>query len=70
MATKVLIAEVEAYDEYLRGECYGYTVSTLDGEVLDCGGGFLGDIEYVKDVAKASADALAKPARKRRRKKG
>lgn len=58
--------EIEAFDLYLRGECYGYVIERLtlddDGEVteteeLDAGRGFLGDTSYcleqARDVARA-----------------
>jgi hypothetical protein len=45
-ATKVLLAEVETYDNYLRGEVYGYTLLNENGEVEDSCWGFIGsDIE-------------------------
>lgn len=42
-----LRAEVEEYDQYLRGDCYGFTVEAPDGhEVADDNvWGFMGDIE-------------------------
>ena len=58
--------EIEAFDLYLRGECYGYVIERLtlddDGEVteteeLDAGWGFLGETSYcleqARDVARA-----------------
>ena len=45
-ATKVLLAEVETYDLYLRGEVYGYTLLNENGEIEDSCFGFIGsDIE-------------------------
>ena len=45
-ATKILLAEVETYDLYLRGEIYGYTLLNENGEVEDSCWGFIGsDIE-------------------------
>lgn len=34
-AEKALIAEVETYDEYLRGDVYGYVISQLSEELVD-----------------------------------
>ena len=45
-ATKILLAEVETYDLYLRGEVYGYTLLNENGEIEDSCWGFIGsDIE-------------------------
>jgi hypothetical protein len=45
-ATKVLLAELETYDQYLRGEVYGYTLIDENGEIEDSCFGFIGsDIE-------------------------
>jgi hypothetical protein len=44
--TKVLLAELETYDLYLRGEVYGYTLINENGEIEDSCFGFIGsDIE-------------------------
>ena len=40
-ATKILLAEVKIYDDYLRGETYGFVLEK-DGEVLDSCWGFYG----------------------------
>jgi hypothetical protein len=37
-----LKGEVETYDQYLRGDIWGYTIETSDGEVLDSCWGFYG----------------------------
>jgi hypothetical protein len=45
-ATKVLLAELETYDLYLRGEVYGYTLIDENGCIEDSCFGFIGsDIE-------------------------
>jgi hypothetical protein len=46
---RVLRAEVEDYDSYLRGEVYGYRVFDDDGDEVDSCWGFLGD-EGLKDA--------------------
>lgn len=38
-----LISQVEAYDNFLCGDIYGYTITTPDGDDLDSCGGFFGD---------------------------
>ena len=45
----VLNQEVKTFDDYLRGECYGFTIYDDSGEVLESVGGFLGDIEYCEN---------------------
>ena len=76
-AIKRLESEVEEYDAYLTGQCYGYIVSTVevdedgegdgegDGDEIDksevhesCWG-FLGNIEYCIEEAKALMKAVA-----------
>ena len=53
-AERYLEQEIETYDSYLKGECYGYVVK-LNGEVVDSCWGFLGDIKYCREEARASA---------------
>lgn len=42
-AEKVLIGEVNDYDQFLRGEIYGYEVIDKDGEAVDSCYGYYGD---------------------------
>lgn len=50
-AEKALTSEVELYDKYLSGECYGFQLYK-DGEEMDSCWGFLGDFEEVrKDIS-------------------
>ena len=42
IAREALIAEVETYDQYLRGDIYGFLVETPDGEHIDSCSGFYG----------------------------
>lgn len=60
----LLKAEVEDFDHYLTGQCYGFVIESLtlgeDGQVqdtleLDCRWGFLGDVSYVCQEALAAA---------------
>jgi len=67
-----LRAEVQAYDAFLRGEVYGYTIIDPHGEPIDSCWGFLGDpeesglLDYAKnaiDVDLANRPMLFEPAR-------
>jgi hypothetical protein len=44
-AEKILEGEVAVYDQYLRGEVYGYTIRDEDGLVVDACGGYYGDYD-------------------------
>jgi len=58
-AEQLLQAEVETYDQYLRGEVYGYSVKDLDGdEVAACWGYFGYDHEQsgLMDAARSVID--------------
>jgi hypothetical protein len=41
----ILIGEVETYDQYLRGEVYGFRIKDEDGEEIDSCWGYFGDPE-------------------------
>jgi len=58
-ATEMLVSEVEAYDSYLTGECYGFIVEDADGEQIDSCWGFLGDIKYCREEATSAAKNAA-----------
>lgn len=62
--------EVENYDEYIRGECYGYIVEDKGGEEVPDGScwGFVGDLPYVRKEAMGVAEhAEARDKRDRKR---
>jgi hypothetical protein len=59
---RALRAEVNAYDQFLRGEVYCYTVTDADGEHVDSCGGFLGSLSYVRTEANAAAEYAAEAA--------
>jgi len=42
LAEKVLRGEVETYDQYLKGDVYGYIIKNPDGETVDSCWGFYG----------------------------
>jgi hypothetical protein len=42
-ATKVLLAEVEVYDHYIRGDVYGFKEYDADGKEVDSCYGFYGE---------------------------
>ena len=52
---KYLVGEVNTYDQYLRGEVYGYVVETEDGEFIDSCWGFFEE-DYCLVEAKSAAD--------------
>lgn len=60
VARDVLVAEVEEYDSYLRGEVYGYTVHPCGDpdDVLDSCWGFLGDEDYCMTEGKAAREGV------------
>lgn len=47
----ILRAEVEEYDHYIRGDCYGFRLYE-NGQEIDSCYGFIGDFEEVKDRIK------------------
>ena len=51
-AESLLKSEVESYDHYLTGQCYGFKLYENDNEIDSCWG-FLGDISDVKDNIKS-----------------
>jgi hypothetical protein len=60
--TRYIRQEVEAYDEYLTGQVYGYSVKGREGETLDDCWGFYGGLEYVRGEAKEAAENSDDPA--------
>jgi hypothetical protein len=53
---KMLEHEVEQYDHYIMGNCYGFTIEDNEGEMLDSVGGFIGYEEVAIKEAKTNAD--------------
>jgi len=51
-AESLLKSEVESYDHYLTGQCYGFKLYENDNEIDSCWG-FFGDISDVKDSIKS-----------------
>lgn len=51
---KCLRAEVEEYDSYLTGDCYGYIVEDEEGNTLDSCWGFIG-YKWAKEEALSAA---------------
>ena len=50
-AKKLLLSEVETYDYYLSGQCYGFRLYE-DGEEIQTGWGYFGSFsEIVKEIA-------------------
>lgn len=46
-ATRVLVGEVDTYNNYLSGEVYGFNVEDAAGEIIDSCWGYFGDISYI-----------------------
>ena len=63
-AYKAMQAEVEEYDHYLTGQCYGYVVEDAEGEIIDSCWGFLGDSDYVRGEMRAAAMCAVEAANK------
>jgi len=57
-AEQRLVAEVEVYNGYLRGDVYGYTILDENDHVVDSCWGFYGLDEVRKDVLEALRVAL------------
>ena len=53
-----LQGEVETYDSYLTGECYGYQIFDKNGEEIDACWGYLGDIKYCIESAKHACPVI------------
>lgn len=51
-AKKSLLSEVKAYDQYLTGDVYGYSITDANGEHIDSCYGFFG-YEYCKSEAES-----------------
>lgn len=52
-ALRVLRGEVETFDQYLRGDVYGYTITDAHGDIVDSCWGFYG-IECAEEEAQAA----------------
>lgn len=57
---KNLLASVEVYDQYLRGDIYYYTIKDEDGFILDSCGGIYGYEDALKQ-ANDSCDSIKLP---------
>ena len=42
-AKEILLGEIKVYDQYLRGDVYGFMIETPDGEHINSCWGFYGD---------------------------
>lgn len=49
---KIMKSEVKTYDDYIRGNCYGYIIEDSEENEIDSCYGFLGDYEYCLSEAK------------------
>jgi hypothetical protein len=57
-ALRVLQGEVETFDQYLRGDVYGYTITDKDGDEVDSCWGYYG-IEYAEEEARSALNYWA-----------
>lgn len=55
-ARKCMIGEVETYDQFLRGDVYGYTIEDAAGDIVDSCWGFYGD-EYALQEATSALES-------------
>ena len=55
---KALRQEVETYDQYLRGDVYGYTITDPEGEHVDSCWGFIGGDYAMEQAIEALNSAL------------
>lgn len=55
--TKCLQGEVDTYDQYLRGDVYGYDIVDSEGNSLDSCWGFFG-YDFCESEARSAADGL------------
>jgi hypothetical protein len=62
-AEKHLLHEIEEYDQYLRGDVYGYTIEDKNGNVIDSCGNYYGE-EYIMHDAKSAVDCAIDGPRK------
>ena len=65
-ATQYLEGEVKEYDQYLRGEVYGYRVTDPEGEETDSCWGYYGDYKYPLDEARSIIDWYIKNENKKK----
>lgn len=63
MARKVLVGEVETYDQYLSGDVYSYIIYDDEENNLDSVCGFFG-LEYCEEQAELAADYCVENANK------
>lgn len=64
-AKAILAEEVKTFDDYLRGNVYGFVAETADGEHIDSCWGFYGDTDYPIAEAKSAIDWEIKDQRKK-----
>lgn len=55
-------SEVKVFDDYLTGQVYGYMVKGRDGATLESCWGFYGDLDYVREEARSTAEHTEDPA--------
>lgn len=70
-AKKILEGEIKIYDDYIRGNVYGYKVIDEQGNEIDSCWGFIGEYDdnYIIDEAKGIIDYEVEEKRKQKQKK-
>lgn len=58
----VLKSEIKEYSQYLEGACYGYEILDSEGDIIDSCGGYIGDVQYCLNDAKAMVDCYTQKA--------
>ena len=53
---ELLVGEVEMYDQYFQGDCYGFKISDERGEVVDSASGYFGS--RITDVLKEMKESV------------
>lgn len=59
-ARKCMVSEVEAYDQYLTGDVYGYTIEDAAGDTLDSCWGFFGYDYAMQEATEAFEHHVSK----------
>lgn len=60
LAKRSMDLELEAYDQYLRGEVYGFAVIDEDGDTVEACSGFFGDDPYESGMADYFPEGITK----------
>lgn len=56
-ARAIVDGEIDAYNDWANGSCYGYVVEDEAGEHIDSCWGYVGDLDYVRSAAIEAASS-------------